>query len=61
MMMSTYGSIGKTDYEAKSYFEQKKEEVHFHLNNVFANYLKNRHAVDDYNHLRHQIPSIEDT
>ena len=61
MMMSTYGSIGETDYEAKRFIEGTKEEIHFRLNDVFANHFKYRHAVDDHNHLRHQIPSIEDT
>ena len=60
-MMATYGSIGQTEYEATRYIEETKEQVHFRLNDVFANHFKYRHAVDDHNHLRHQIPSIEDT
>ena len=61
MMMSTYGSINLTSYKATRYDERECKNVQFHLNDVFSNHFKYRHAFDDHNHLRHQIPSIEDT
>ncbi len=64
MIMSTYGSLAMTDYEASRFIAAAGNDgtnVSFHLNDVFSNHFLYRHMVDDHNHLRHEIPAIEDT
>ena len=65
-IMSTFGSLLVDEYgkqRKRKYKDASNNDVDttFRYTMPFANHFKYRHAVDDHNHLRHQIPSLEGT
>ena len=66
-LMSTYGTLD-TDENSKlnkrtftSRTTKQPTTASFKYTEVFNNHFKYRHCVDDHNHLRHSVPSIEGT
>ena len=64
-MMATYGALNPYPDEKDStrYYTKDQEKViqTFKFTEPFSNHYRFRHAVDDHNNLRHQVPSIEGT
>lgn len=52
-MMASYGNLAPLPYQTDS------TAVSFNYPEVFGNHFRYRHMVDDHNHIRHSIPSIE--
>ena len=67
-LMGTYGSLSVEDGTEDSIRciiddsqpNQRRRITFKHAEN-FRNYCRGRHVVDDHNHLRHLVPSIEGT
>ena len=61
-LMSTYASLIEKPGRKEERRRSESGEIHkFKLTEPFANHYDYRHAVDDNNNLRHQVPSIETT
>ena len=61
-LMSTYGTLRVPDDQADTHRRLSDgTKISFKYTECFANHYKFRHAVDDHNHLRHKLPSIEDS
>jgi len=64
-MMATYGALNPFPDEKDStrYYMKDGNKVTktFKFTEPYSNHYRFRHAVDDHNNLRHQVPSIEGT
>ena len=67
-LMTTCGSLSVANkaidsvrYITNESNNNQRQRITFKYTECFENYYKGRHAVDDHNHSRHIVPSIEGT